>query len=114
MKFLIQNNLMGQDQLKLVRVAVANLPHKFVQLTPFTHDITPDISIDDHEIIPYGSTLLTTVGYTYYAWQGLYFDLYNFNYATALRNRRDMLNDGSIVTIETAIRILRACPEKQE
>jgi hypothetical protein len=114
MKFLIQNNLMGQDQLKLVRNAVTNLPHQFVQLVPFTHELIVDVPVDEHDIIPYGSTLLTTVGYTCYAWKGLFFDLENFNYATALRNRRDMLNDGSVVTIETAIRILRACPEKQE
>lgn len=114
MKFLIQSNLMGTDQLNLVKSAVSDLPHQFVELVPFTHQITPDIPITDDDILPYGSTLLTTVGYTYYNWRGLYFDLINFNYAACLRNRSDMLNDGSVVTIDKAIRILKACPEKQE
>lgn len=114
MRFLIQSNLMGESQLNLVKDAVADLPHQFVELVPFTHQITPDISVNDNDIIPYGSTLLTSVGYTYYNWHGLYFDLTNFNYAACLRNRSDMLNDGSVVTIEKAIRILKVCPEKQE
>lgn len=115
MRFLIQSNLMDKAQLNLVKDAVVSLPHQFVELVPFTHEIISGISIDDSDIIPYGSTLLTTVGYTHYKWRGLYFDLANFNYRSSILNREDMLNDfGSIVTIEKAIRILKACPAKQE
>lgn len=115
MKFLIQNNLMGQAQLELVRKAVTGLPHQFVSLVPFTHEITSDDPLnDDDDVIPYGSTLLTTVGYLYYNWYGLYFDLANFNYETALRNRKDMLNDGVVVSIEEAIRILNDCQPHQD
>lgn len=113
MKFLIQANLMGFDQLNLVKEAVLAFPHQFVSLIPFTHEIISDDPLDDNTI-PYGSTLLTTVGYTHYNWSGLYFDLINFNYDASLRNRRDMLNDGIVVPIEEAIRILNECPPHQE
>lgn len=113
MKFLIQSNLMGAEQLNLVKDAVVDLPHQFIELIPFTHDIISDGPIDD-DVIPYGSTLLTTIGYNFHNWKGLYFDLTNFNYQTCLQNRKDMLNDGSVVSIEKAIRILRGCSDEEE
>lgn len=114
MKFLIQTNLMGADQLKLVKDAVVDLPHQFVELVPFTHEITSDEPIEGDDYIPYGSTLLTTVGYDHYHWKGLYFDLKNFNYESALKNRSDMLNDGHVVTIDKAIEFLRGRPSNEE
>lgn len=114
MKFLIQSNLMGQDQLNLVMTAVEDLPHQFISMVPFSREIKSNEPIEGDEYIPYGSTLLTTVGFDHYHWKGLYFDLKNFNYETALKNRSDMLNDGYVVTIDKAIEFLRGRPSDEE
>lgn len=114
MRFLIQSNLMGSDQLEQVRYAVRHLPHQMLELKPFSDELDPVISKDDTDIIPYGSTLLTTLGYTYFNWKGLFFELSDFSYKSYLQNREDMLNDGLVVTIEKAISILKACPKNQE
>lgn len=90
MKFLIQWNLMNENSLQLVKNAVKDYPHEFVEVVPFSREILPTPVGKDY--IPYGSTLMTTLGLDY-GWRGLSFDLTKFNYEECLLNRDDMLND---------------------
>lgn len=114
MKFLIQHNLMANDQLISVREAVASFPHQFVGVVPFTREIMSDEAIVGDEYIPYGSTLLTTVGIDLYRWKGLYFDLDKFNYQAAIENRNDMLNSDAIMPVERAIKFFYERPASEE
>lgn len=114
MKYLIQHNLMNEDQLLEVKSAVANIPHQFVGLIPFTREITSDFPIEGDEYIPYGSTLLTTLGFDLYSWKGLYFDLNNFDYQKALSNRNDMLNTDMVLPIEEVIEFLTERPASED
>jgi len=91
MEFVIQQNLMNEDQLKLMHDAVAPYPHRFVGLIPFSREITSDEPLIGVDFIPYGSTLLTSL-VSELGWKGLSFDLTKFNYAAAIANRDDMLN----------------------
>lgn len=102
MQFLIQHNLLSVEQLEKTRQAVAPFPHQFIGLIPFSREITSDNPLIGNAYIPYGSTLLTTIGVSDYSWQGLFFDMETFNYATALENRDDMLNS-NVMTLEQAI-----------
>lgn len=92
MKFLIQHNLMNEIQLREVAEAVKGFPHQFVGVIPFSRDLTSDEPIVGTDYIPYGSTLLTTLG-AELKWKGLHFDLSKMNYRNFLANRNDMLND---------------------
>lgn len=100
MKFLIQWNLINEEQLQKIKVVIDKFPHEYVSVTPFTHEITPN----QHGVnyIPYGSVLMTNIslerGYT-----GLSFDLDTFNYESFYKNRRDMLNGGNIRTAKEII-----------
>lgn len=102
MKFLIQRNLMNENSLQLVKNAVKDLPHEYIELVPFSRNIIPNPIGKDY--IPYGSTLMTTLGLDY-GWNGLSFDLTKFNYEECLLNRTDMLNNG-IITIDNLIKYL--------
>ncbi|MCK5019173.1 MAG: ATP-grasp domain-containing protein [Candidatus Peribacteraceae bacterium] len=104
MKFLIQDNLVGEKQLLLVKDAVEKYPHEFIGLIPFTDKITSCEPLDGLDYIPYGSTNLTLISKEK-GWKGLYFDLKQFNYDEALKNRDDMLNSG-IIDVEEAIKFL--------
>jgi hypothetical protein len=105
MEFVIQQNLINEDQLMLIKNAVKTIPHKFVSLIPFTHEIISDNELTGTDFIPYGSTLLTTVCKEL-GWKGLHFDLSTFNYQAAVEHRRDMLNDEHIFTVSEAIKFL--------
>ncbi len=98
MEFVIQHNLMNENQLKLTKEAVEKYPHRFVGLIPFSREITSDEPLVGTDFIPYGSTLFTTLAYDM-KWKGLHFDLSKFNYETSLEHRSDMLND-NVDTIE--------------
>ena len=102
MKFVIQQNLMSEQQLSLTRNAVANYPHVFVGLLPFSHEITANEPLDGTDFIPYGSTLMTNVTKEL-GWKGLHFDLTTFNYEAAVKNRCDMMNAQLITTIADAV-----------
>ncbi len=101
MKFLIQYNLMADVQLERVRKAVAPFPHAFVGLIPFSRHFNGDVDVTEKDFIPYGSTLMTTLGIDY-GWRGLHFDLDTFNYRVALEHRDDMLNS-NVVRLDAAI-----------
>lgn len=107
MKFLIQHNLMNLDQLGLIKHAVEPFPHEFVGLIPFSREITSNEPFVGKDFIPYGSTLLTTVGLEL-GWSGLCFDLKNFDYAKAVASRNDMLNAGVIMPAIEAVRVFES------
>lgn len=106
MEFLIQHNLMNPEQLELTRKAVELYPHQFVGMIPFSREITSDKPLIGQDYIPYGSTLMTTVASQGLGWKGLFFDLDNFNYLAAAKNRDDMLNNQHILTLEEAVRFM--------
>lgn len=105
MEFLIQHNLMNEEQLHQVKKAVEPYPHQFVGMIPFSHEITSDKPLIGQDYIPYGSTLMTTVASQGLGWKGLFFDLSRFNYEAALCARIDMLNN-RVMTLKLAIREL--------
>lgn len=109
MKFLIQQNLMSEEQLLLTKKAVENLPHEFIGLIPFSREITANVPLEGVDFIPYGSTLLTTLGYEL-KWKGCHFDLEKFNYGACTINRSDMLNDYLIWTMEHLIPLMETRP----
>jgi hypothetical protein len=113
MEFIIQHNLMNEDQLKATRDAVADYPHRFVGLIPFSREITSDEPLVGTDFIPYGSTLLTSL-VSELGWKGCSFDLTKFNYEAAIQNRDDMLNDNLIMTIETTIEFCRGLHDPKE
>lgn len=102
MKFLLQQNLMNEDQLLKVKQATENHPREFISLIPFSREIVCDNDITGTDYLPYGSTLLTTLGLDY-KWKGLFFDLDLFNYGAFKENRDDMLNDWVILPVKDAI-----------
>ena len=106
MKFLIQYNLMSTDQLNHVHNAVQKFPHQYVGLIPFSRELTSDQPVEGVDYIPYGSTLLSTLGLEY-KWKGLFLDLDQFNYRAAVKNRTDMLNDHLILPVDEAIEFFR-------
>lgn len=88
-----------------VRKAVEKYPTVFCGVIPFSREITGIDDVSDKNFIPYGSTLLTTLGLEH-QWKGLHFDLSQFNYASALANRDDMLND-NVLRLDDAIQFLQ-------
>lgn len=102
---------MNEAQLAEVKGAVANYPHQFVGMIPFSREITTDEPLVGQDYIPYGSTLMTTVASQGLGWKGLFFDLDTFNYSAALHNRNDMLNN-SVIRLDSAIRILDVAVEQ--
>lgn len=108
MKFLIQHNMLNPEQLEEIRKAVEPYPTVFCGVIPFSRDITGiEDEVNQKDFIPYGSTLMTTLGHDVHKWTGLHFDLAKFNYDQSLANRDDMLNS-NVVRLDEAIRILEA------
>ena len=100
---------MNNTQLEIIHRALKNLPYQYIGLIPFSREITCDEPVTGTDYIPYGSTLLTTIGLEY-QWKGLYFDLATFNYRESIKNRNDMLNNGLIITVADAISLLKKQP----
>lgn len=106
MDFVIQYNLFSEDNLVKVKEAVANLPHQFVGLIPFSREITSNEPIIGLDHIPYGSTSFVETTYEL-DWKGLSFDPKKFSYDIACNNRDDMLNRGRILPVRKAIDFLK-------
>lgn len=106
MKFMVQHNLMNADQLHSVADAIKTYPHVFVGTIPFSREITSDEPIDGVDYIPYGSTLMSTIGIER-KWKGLYLDLSVMNYRAFTDNRSDMLNN-NVMSVQNAITWLRS------
>lgn len=106
MKFLIQYNLMNEQQLELTRKAVEKYPHVFCGLIPFQREFTANEPIEGTDYIPYGSTLMSTLGMEL-GWKGLHLNLKKFNYSAALSNRDDMLNS-NVMRLDDAVEMLSA------
>ena len=113
MKFLIQHNLMNTAQLELVHKAVEKFPHQYVGLIPFSRELTSDQPVEGVDYIPYGSTLMSTIGLEY-KWRGLFLNLDQFNYRAAVNNRDDMLNDDLILPVEGVVEFLRSRPSTEQ
>lgn len=113
MKFLIQDNMLHDDNLQKIKDAVINYPYEFVGMVPFSDEITSATPIIGNGYIPYGSTSFI-IKSAELGFRGLHFDLKQFNYHEAVKNRKDMLNIGSIVTLEECISILETkVPESE-
>ena len=107
MKFIVQYNLIQEEQLQKIKKAVEKYPHQYVSMIPFSHDIN---TLDEKplvgtDFIPYGSTLMVETADNL-KWKGVYFDINTFNYQAALDNRDDMLNSG-LYTIRDAVELLK-------
>lgn len=113
MKFLIQDNMLNEGNLQKIKDAVINYPHEFVGMLPFSDEITSVNPIIGVDYIPYGSTsfIIKSAGLGF---KGLYFDLKQFNYQEAVKNRKDMLNIGSIVPLENCVSILETKEPESE
>ena len=109
MKFVIQYNLIQEEQLQKIKKAVAKYPHEYVGVIPFSHEITSDEGLEGEDYIPYGSTTMVNIA-DERKWKGVYFDINKFNYQASLDNRDDMLNSG-IYTIKEAMEFLKTQPE---
>ena len=108
--FIIQHNMMNGISLGSIASALVdnNIPHKFVGVIPFSHEITSDEPLIGNEFIPYGSTLMTSLTSK---WRGHYHDPKTFDVAVWNANRNDMLNNdwrSFIISIKGAIEILGA------
>lgn len=115
MKFVIQYNMMGEQQLSKIRSSVERFPHVFVGMIPFSHEMTANEPLEGVDFIPYGSTLMTTVTKEL-GWKGLHFDLSTFNYIASANSRADMLNSDSndyVFQIMDALTFLKQRPEKE-
>ena len=95
MDFVIQCNMLREQQLQAIREAVQGLPHRFVGLIPFSREITSDEPLEGLDHIPWGSTSFVEEALRR-GWRGLSFDPMLFRYDVARDNRDDMLNDSII------------------
>lgn len=111
MKFMIQFNMIREEQLRKLQHVAVDYPHEYVSVIPFSHEIRADNPIDGKDYIPYGSTLFVSLA-TELKWKGCYFDLENFNYGAAIKNRNDMLNS-NITTIKESLEFLKTQPEEK-
>lgn len=103
---------MNEDQLKQIEKSIWVYPHVFVNVVPFSREIICDELIEGQDFIPYGSTLLTTLGVDR-KWKGLHFDLSRMNYRCFLDNHPDMLND-NVLSVQNAIDYLKDVNPDQE
>jgi len=103
---------MNQDQLQKIKDVTDDFPREFVGLIPFSREITSNEPLVGIDYIPYGSTLLTTIGMDR-GWTGLHFDHDTFTYEAALKNRSDMLND-NVITAKEAVEFLRTRPTNED
>lgn len=112
MKFLIQHNSLRDAQVQRIDEAMKqySLPHEYIGVIPFSHEITSETPIEGIDYIPIGSCLLTSIA-EQRGWVGLHYNAQTFNYSAAVENRNDMLNgDGTICNIEQAIELLETLP----
>lgn len=113
MEFVIQHNLLNEKQLLKIKEAVQDLPHRFVGLIPFSREITSNEPLDGVNYIPYGSTSFVETTYDL-GWTGLAFDPDRFSYHEAVKNRRDMLNDETILPVKEIISLLEGYDKRLE
>ncbi len=110
MKFVIQFNLINEEQLLKIRDVVEKYPYEYVSVMPFSHEIKANSGpLEGTDYIPYGSTLLVKLAEEL-KWKGCYFDLDKFNYEAFTKNRDDMLNS-NVYTIQEALELLKTQPE---
>jgi len=111
-KFIVQFNMINEEQLLKIKDAVSKYPHEYVSVLPFSHEIKADEPLIGSDYIPYGSTLLVKLA-DELKWKGSYFDKSKFNYVESLKNRDDMLND-NIMTAEEAVKFIRQQDQEKD
>lgn len=109
MKFIIQFNLISEEQLLKIKDVMVNYDHEYVSVLPFSHEIKADNPLVGKDFIPYGSTLFINLA-SELGWNGCYFDISKFNYEASVKNRNDMLNS-NVLTIKEALKYLKTQPE---
>lgn len=102
MKFTIQANIGESDQ--VIYNGIRNLPHQYVKIIPFSHELITDIPLEGTDYIPYGSTTLSNIAVER-KWTGVHANLNVMNYRTARANHKHMLND-NVVTVDQALDFL--------
>jgi len=102
--------MLQESGLRPIINAVRTYPHEFVEVIPFSYEIHTNTELVGTDYIPYGSTLFTNIACMKQL-KGLHFDLDQFNYAAALSNRTDMLNQNVMVVTE-AIEFLSHQPKE--
>ena len=114
MKFVVQHNLLNHECLEKIRFALEknNIPHVFIGIIPFSHEITSDEPIEGTDYLPYGSTSLTVVTQKM-GWRGQYFIPETFRAEEWSKHRDDMLNGTSPFTVAEAIKYLRQRPRDE-
>ena len=109
MKFMVQYNLINEDQLLKIKKGIDKYPHEYVSVLPFSHEIKADEPLQGTDYIPYGSTLFISLSHEL-KWRGCYFDLNTFHYGAFSKNRKDMLN-GNVLTVKEALEYLKTQPK---
>lgn len=105
MDFILQHNMLSNELLERVRLAVEGLPHTWVGLIPFSREITSNEPLEGIDHIPYGSTSFVEETHRL-GWKGLSFDEEQFSYKMAKAHRIDMLNGDYILPAVLAARLL--------
>lgn len=113
MDFIIQHNMLSNDNLFKIKEAVADLPHKFVGLIPFSREITSNEPIVGLDHIPYGSTSFIDTTYEL-GWKGLSFDPVLFCYNKARNMRDDMLNGEYILLADQMLKYLQTLKQDDQ
>lgn len=108
MKILIQSNHISDDLLNQIQQALADspikIPHAYVGVIPFSHEITSNEELVGTDYIPYGSTLFVKLAVSR-QWKVNFNQ--DFNYRSALAHRSDMLNDtATVCTVDHALKTL--------
>jgi len=106
MTFVIQSNMIREDQLRMIQAGIEGYPHVYVGCLPFSHEITSEQPLVGTQFVPYGSTSLVSAALAL-GWEGVYFDPLRFTYDAALAHRDDMLNAG-VMTVAAAMDEMRA------
>lgn len=101
MKFLIQKNMINKDMLQDISKAVSPYPHMFIDVIPFSREITSDEPLEGTAYIPYGSTLFSDICIDT-KFIGAHQNLSVMNYRNFLLHRSDMLNDNVMSVGEAA------------
>lgn len=106
MKFLLQHNMLSNEQLNIILEATKPFPCEWIGLIPFSHEIISDEPLSGVDYIPYGSTSLTEVCHEL-GHKGLFFNPETFLYRKGLLNRSDMLNSPIFIgRVEAGIKAL--------
>lgn len=113
MKFLIQSNLLSNQQLEMARYAMENYDSIDCSIIPFSEDITTTEPLAGVDYFPYGSTSLSNIALSR-GFTGLHLNLETFTAeAWGKFNGKNMLNRPMILFAIDAIMTLRQFPSRE-